>query len=117
MERVHLCRLQRSATLGNLLHLLVVWTGLQGTIAVTVAADAFESRRDRMVRDYIAAEGVRHPQVLAAMKRVPRHQFVLPAHRKHAYEDLALAIGHKQTISPPFIVAYMTGNRVCLRGW
>lgn len=76
--------------------------------SVAAAGDSFQQQRQRMVRDYIASEGVRNPRVLAAMKDVPRHQFVLPAKRKFAYQDLALAIGHKQTISPPFIVAYMT---------
>src|SRR5205085_9944371 len=45
---------------------------------------------------------------LQSMRSVPRHEFVLPAMKKQAYYDTALAIGEKQTISPPFIVAYMT---------
>src|SRR5262249_20990395 len=57
--------------------------------------------------------------VLEAMKTVPRHLFVSPDLRARAYLDTSLPIGHKQTISPPFLVAYMTqaldpkpGNRV-----
>jgi protein-L-isoaspartate(D-aspartate) O-methyltransferase len=61
-----------------------------------------------MVRDQIAARGVREPRVLDAMRRVPRHLFVPEALRAAAYEDSPLPIGHGQTISQPFIVAWMT---------
>jgi protein-L-isoaspartate(D-aspartate) O-methyltransferase len=64
--------------------------------------------RERMVRDQIAAREVRDEAVLAAMRRVPRHRFV-PAHlSRMAYQDTPLPIGHGQTISQPFIVAFMT---------
>jgi protein-L-isoaspartate(D-aspartate) O-methyltransferase len=61
-----------------------------------------------MVATYIAAEGISSPRVLEAMRTVPRHEFVRPSLRRAAYMDHALDIGHKQTISPPYIVAYMT---------
>lgn len=61
-----------------------------------------------MVRDYIEREGIKNPRVLDAMRNTPRHEFVSNALRPRAYFDAALPIGHKQTISPPFIVAYMT---------
>jgi protein-L-isoaspartate(D-aspartate) O-methyltransferase len=64
--------------------------------------------RERMVRDQIEARGVREPRVLEAMRRVPRHLFVPEAVRSRAYEDYPLPIGHNQTISQPFIVAWMT---------
>jgi protein-L-isoaspartate(D-aspartate) O-methyltransferase len=64
--------------------------------------------RERMVRQQIEMRGVRDPAVLAAMRRVPRHRFMPEDVRDHAYEDRALAIGHGQTISQPFIVASMT---------
>lgn len=51
--------------------------------------------------------------VLAALKAVPRHIFVLPQHRVAAYEDIPLSIGHGQTISQPYIVARMT-QALCL---
>src|SRR5690349_957329 len=64
--------------------------------------------RLEMVKEVVAREGVTNRAVLDAMRQVPRHLFV-PSHlRDKAYFDQALAIGHKQTISPPFIVAYMT---------
>lgn len=61
-----------------------------------------------MVRRQIAARGLRDPDVLEAMRSVPRHEFVLPEHLDVAYADRPLPIGHGQTISQPYIVAYMT---------
>jgi len=52
--------------------------------------------------------GLNNATVLDVMKRVPRHRFVPPVHESAAYLDQALSIGHAQTISPPYIVAYMT---------
>jgi protein-L-isoaspartate(D-aspartate) O-methyltransferase len=61
-----------------------------------------------MVREQIAARGVRDPRVLEAMRSVPRHRFVPQANQGEAYEDYPLPIGHGQTISQPYIVAYMS---------
>jgi protein-L-isoaspartate(D-aspartate) O-methyltransferase len=60
-----------------------------------------------MVRTQIERRGVCDPRVLAAMRAVPRHLFVPPRSREDAYADQALAIGHGQTISQPYIVAAM----------
>jgi protein-L-isoaspartate(D-aspartate) O-methyltransferase len=68
---------------------------------------ANEAARERMVREQIAARGVTDPRVLAAMRKVPREQFVDAAARDKAYEDRPLPIGHGQTISQPYIVARM----------
>lgn len=70
--------------------------------------DPHAARRLQMVTDQIAARGVGDERVLAAMRDVPRHLFVPPAMRSQAYEDHPLPIGHGQTISQPYIVAYMT---------
>ncbi len=64
--------------------------------------------RERMVDTQIEARGIRDPRVLAAMRTVPRHRFVPPALQDQAYADTPLPIGSSQTISQPFIVAYMT---------
>jgi protein-L-isoaspartate(D-aspartate) O-methyltransferase len=64
--------------------------------------------RERMVRWQIAGRGVRDSVVLAAMRAVPRHEFVLPEYLDLAYADRPLPIGLDQTISQPYIVAYMT---------
>ncbi|MBL7200543.1 MAG: protein-L-isoaspartate(D-aspartate) O-methyltransferase [Anaerolineae bacterium] len=68
----------------------------------------YTKERERMVRSQIAARGIRCERVLAAMRAVPRHVFV-PGHLLgSAYRDSPLPIGHGQTISQPYIVAYMT---------
>lgn len=72
------------------------------------ARDRFAAARRKMVTDVIEAEGVKNPLVLDAMATVPRHEFVGGGLRARAYEDVALPIGSQQTISSPFIVAYMT---------
>ena len=66
-----------------------------------------ERMRERMV-ERLAASGVRHPAVLAAMGRVPRHRFVDEGLASRAYDDTALPIGHAQTISQPYVVGRMT---------
>ncbi|MBS1271937.1 MAG: Protein-L-isoaspartate O-methyltransferase [Candidatus Marinimicrobia bacterium] len=71
----------------------------------------FEERvdeRNEMVDDQIAVRGVRSDKVLDAMRSVPRHLFVPKSQRSNAYRDRPLPIGHGQTISQPYIVAYMT---------
>ncbi|HJQ61053.1 MAG TPA: protein-L-isoaspartate(D-aspartate) O-methyltransferase [Vineibacter sp.] len=60
-----------------------------------------------MVEQQIAARGVRDARVLAAMRKVPRHEFVPEAQRAQAYSDGPLPIGDGQTISQPYIVAHM----------
>ena len=61
-----------------------------------------------MVETQIVARGVRDPGVLAAMRKVPRHEFVPDQLRQAAYDDRPLPIGEDQTISQPYIVALMT---------
>ncbi|WP_279343512.1 protein-L-isoaspartate(D-aspartate) O-methyltransferase [Fundidesulfovibrio terrae] len=64
--------------------------------------------RERMVRDQIIARGVSSLAVLSAMRKVPRHLFVEEALKPQAYEDHPLPIGQGQTISQPYVVAWMT---------
>jgi len=66
------------------------------------------NEREEMVRTQIAARGVRDPNTIAAMRTVPRHRFVREGDLRRAYSDQPLAIGLGQTISQPYIVAYMT---------
>jgi protein-L-isoaspartate(D-aspartate) O-methyltransferase len=63
--------------------------------------------RDRLITR-LRQQGINNGQVLDVMRRVPRHLFVDEALAHRAYEDTALPIGYGQTISQPFIVAYMT---------
>jgi protein-L-isoaspartate(D-aspartate) O-methyltransferase len=67
----------------------------------------FTSLRQRMVDDQLRARGVQDERVLAAMARVPRHEFAPERYRDQAYEDHPLPIGEGQTISQPYIVALM----------
>jgi len=69
---------------------------------------AMAEERERMVRRQIQDRGVSHPAVLDAMRQVPRHCFVPADRRAEAYRDHPLPIGLRQTISQPYIVAYMT---------
>ncbi len=64
--------------------------------------------REEMVRRQIADREVKDARVLEAMKAVPRHEFVPAELRGRAYEDRPLPIGYSQTISQPYIVAFMT---------
>ncbi len=63
--------------------------------------------RDRLVQR-LQEKGIRDPAVLSVMRSIPRHLFVDEALASRAYEDTALPIGHGQTISQPYVVAYMT---------
>jgi protein-L-isoaspartate(D-aspartate) O-methyltransferase len=74
---------------------------------VTDTAEARALRRD-MVRLQLEARGIRDTAVLRAMGEVPRHRFVPGAPTAQAYGDYPLPIGHGQTISQPYIVAFMT---------
>lgn len=73
-----------------------------------VFADEFERDRRNMVRNQIRARGIRDSATLEAMRNVPRHLYVPAVQRRYAYQDRPLPIGYGQTISQPYIVAYMT---------
>ena len=78
-----------------------------GSNGATTAQD-FDAARRRMVETQLQAEGISAQPVLQAMAKVPRHLFVPLELRNRAYENTPLPIGLGQTISQPFIVAYMT---------
>ena len=68
----------------------------------------YTDARTRMVQEQLRTRGITNARVLAAMGQVPRHAFVPDALRGRAYEDGPLPIGHGQTISQPYVVAFMT---------
>ena len=70
--------------------------------------DPHAATRAAMVATQLASRDIRDSAVLAAMAKVPRHEFVPTAYQDVAYTDGPLPIGHEQTISQPYIVAYMT---------
>lgn len=72
------------------------------------APDEFAAARAAMLHLQIAARGILDSRVLRAMGDVPRHEFVAPHLKAHAYDDGPLPIGQGQTISQPYIVARMT---------
>lgn len=82
---------------------LIIMAGL-----IMPQSDRFESARLRMVRNQIQERGISNARVLEAMKKVPRHHFVPKEYQEEAYNDYPLPIGYGQTISQPYIVAYMT---------
>jgi protein-L-isoaspartate(D-aspartate) O-methyltransferase len=90
--------------------LIRIVTMLAAVAAAAVAGepDPLVASRRRMVDEDLAREGITDQRVLDALRRVPRHLFVKPEHLRAAYFDQALDIGHRQTISPPFVVASMT---------
>ena len=79
-----------------------------GNLVHADEASATESARMEMVERQIENRGVRDPEVLRAMRDVKRHLFVPDRVTRHAYDDRPLPIGYGQTISQPYIVAYMT---------
>ena len=74
---------------------------------VPTAAD-FAAQRERMVEKQLKFRGIKDERVLAAMAKVPREEFIPVDTRAEAYEDGPLPIGYDQTISQPYIVAFMT---------
>ncbi len=78
------------------------------TMSGNSQTDSWRHQRERMVREQIEARGVKNHRVLEAMRKVPRHLFIPEAYRNMAYEDTPVPIGEGQTISQPYIVAYMT---------
>ena len=93
--------------------LLLALFACQGSVDIgnsvgAQAQDAYRKEREAMVDRQIRARGINDDDVLNAMRKVPRHKFVPETHVKNAYRDSPLPIGQSQTISQPFIVAYMT---------
>jgi len=70
--------------------------------------DSFAGERERMVSAQLEARDITQPEVLRAMREIPRHEFVPEDQIRYAYDDRPLPIGEGQTISQPQIVAFMT---------
>lgn len=71
-------------------------------------AKDFDKERERMVKTQLVGRGIKDKRVLEAMRKVARHLFIPENMRLYAYNDEPLPIGEGQTISQPYIVAYMT---------
>lgn len=85
-------------------------SGLSEENAVPPPGDLWQKPRMEMLNRQLTGPGrnITNPRVLQAMQTVPRHEFVPEEHRDEAYDDHPLPIGHGQTISQPYIVAFMT---------
>jgi protein-L-isoaspartate(D-aspartate) O-methyltransferase len=94
----------------SLLHCgLCLFTGL-ATVGCAAEVDEpdFAAERSRMVTEQLAGRDITNRHVLEVMESVPRHELLPSGQRKFAYQDRPLPIGHGQTISQPYIVAFMT---------
>lgn len=79
-----------------------------GWLACSAADQDFTAARKRMIERQIVGRGITNQRVLRVMGNVPRHELVPAGHRADAYADMPLPIGFGQTISQPYIVAFMT---------
>src|SRR5688572_4055752 len=89
---------------------LLIMVGCAGNNTATESSeeDALTQARLELVQRDIEGAGIKDEDVLRAMREVPRHKFVLPEYVDQAYDDHPLPIGYGQTISQPYIVAWMT---------
>jgi protein-L-isoaspartate(D-aspartate) O-methyltransferase len=90
------------------LGLIFLCAGCAGKEAVASEEEGFALKKQRMVGQQLQGRGITDARVLDAMRKVKRHLFVPAYLRDAAYEDRPLPIGHGQTISQPYVVAYMT---------
>ena len=98
----------KRAAAGVVAVVVMLATVAAGAAPPDATAERMRGLRERMALEDIAAGGVTDPRVLESLRTTPRHEFVPPPQRHLAYVDMALPIGEKQTISGPFVVAYMT---------
>ena len=99
--------LARTMAFGQSL-LLAVWGHTSAACQKEPSAEEWRRARLRLVDHGLVEVGIRDSATLAAMRTVPRHEFVPPDQRVDAYQDVPLPIGHGQTISQPAVVALMT---------
>jgi protein-L-isoaspartate(D-aspartate) O-methyltransferase len=83
----------------------IIWLFLT---AIPWQEDEYKAKREKMVKQQIEKRGVKDSAVLQSVRTVKRHEFVPTAQVDNAYDDRPLPIGYGQTISQPYIVAYMT---------
>jgi protein-L-isoaspartate(D-aspartate) O-methyltransferase len=89
--------------LGIMVALLSLFPGIESD-----QPDPFREKREEMVSSQLVTRGISDKKVLEAFRKVPRHYFVPEEYQRYAYADQPLPIGYGQTISQPYVVAYMT---------
>ena len=87
-----------------------------GLLSPGMQLQGYSKMREEMVKTQLEARGIHDSAILAAMRKIPRHKFVPASQAASAYEDTPLPVGYRQTISQPFIVAYMYAKRKNYRG-
>lgn len=90
------------------IHLVLPAVGMDMASELFAQPYPRQRERDRMVQEQLLARQISNQAVIQAMRDVPRHEFVLPDDSAEAYDDHPLPIGYGQTISQPYVVAYMT---------
>ncbi|MDO9528763.1 MAG: protein-L-isoaspartate(D-aspartate) O-methyltransferase [Syntrophales bacterium] len=95
-------------SISALVFLVVAISPVKGTSKTEFNERIFAAMRKEMVDEQIVRRGIRNRDVIQAMMSVPRHQFVPEKRVPMAYDDTPLPIGYGQTISQPYVVAYMT---------
>ena len=98
----------RKALFRTVAPVLPAWLGLAGLVRLTAAEPDFAALRKQMAEVQLAARDITNQRVLQVMGAVSRHELVPTEIRRQAYADQPLPIGHGQTISQPYIVAFMT---------
>ncbi len=88
--------------------LVLIFIVLNCSNGQVLKEDQYFRQRRIMVEQQIKGRGIRNRKVLDALMNVPRHKFVPEEYKSYAYDDRPLPIGYDQTISQPYIVAYMT---------
>jgi protein-L-isoaspartate(D-aspartate) O-methyltransferase len=96
------------AVFRNSCAILLLTACVEGGVGLQRPAADFQAERRRMVNEQLKGRDIRDPRVLDAILKVPRHLFVPESLRPEAYRDSPLPIGYDQTISQPYIVAFMT---------
>jgi len=97
-----------SLTVSITIIILIILSACPTASAEKADDTEYINQRTAMVRGHITARGIKDRNVIEAMMSVPRHQFVPEKYISRAYDDNPLPIGYGQTISQPYIVAYMT---------
>ena len=101
-------QIRKIISISTLAFLIVTILSVKGTSSAGLSDSISTSMREKMVKNQIIRRGIQNEDVIQAMMSVPRHQFVPKKWIPMAYNDTPLPIGYGQTISQPYIVAYMT---------
>lgn len=92
----------------NYIAQIIITVVLFSVVVLGFAQEDYATQRELMLKTQLESRGIHHSKTLNAMRKVPRHLFVPEHLRSAAYSDGPLPIGDGQTISQPYIVAYMT---------